>query len=98
MRPVTQLVREARIKHGGRLTSSFTGAGTSKFGRNGLAFLPNHLWKDGAGVDRINNGLDATTPDRSLTVSGEGGATFLVTKPRTFPPPWMNKPNNVSRS
>lgn len=63
------------------------GVGTSRFGKKGLAFLPNHLWKGDAGVDRINNGLDAITPDKSLTVSGEGGGVFLVTKPRTLPPP-----------
>jgi len=68
-------------------TSSFIGVGTCIFGRNGLAFLPNHLWKGDAGAVKINNGLDAITPDKSLTVSGEGGPVVLVTKPRTFPPP-----------
>jgi len=63
------------------------GVGTCRFGRNGLAFLPNHLWKGDAGVDKINNGLEAITPDKSLTVSGEGGPVVLVAKPRTFPPP-----------
>ena len=48
-------------------TPSFIGVGTDRFGRNGLAFLAIHLWKDGAGVDKINNGLDAITPDKSLT-------------------------------
>ena len=68
-------------------TPSPTGAGTGMLGRNDLAFLPNHLWKGEAGTDKINNGPDAITPDNSLTVSGEGGPLFLVTKPRTFPPP-----------
>lgn len=69
------------------LTSSFRGVGTSRLGRNGLTFLPNHLWKGDAAADKINNGPDAITPDKILTVSGEGGPLFLVTKPRTFPPP-----------
>jgi hypothetical protein len=75
-------------------TPSFIGVGTNIFGKNGLAFLPNHLWKGDAGVDRANNGLDTITPDKCLIVSGEGGAVFLVTKPRTFPPPW--KPNRIT--
>lgn len=68
-------------------TPSFIGVGTVRFGKTGLAFLPNHLWKDDGVVDKINNGLDTIAPDKSLTVSGEGGAAFLVTKPRTFAPP-----------
>lgn len=72
-------------------TSSFIGVGTDRFGSSGLAFLPTHLWKDDTGVDKSNNGLDAITPDKSLTVSGEGGPVDLVTKPRTFPPPWTPK-------
>ena len=73
-------------------TSWFMGVGTVRFGRNGLAFLPIHLWKGDAGVDKINNGLDAITPDKSLTVSCEGGPVDLVTKARTFPPPCAPKP------
>ena len=80
-------VKDVRIKHGGAPTSSATGAGTSIFGSNGFAFLPNHLWSGDARVESTSNGLDAITPDKSLTVSGEGGEVFLVTKPRTFPPP-----------
>jgi len=78
-------------------TSSFVGVGTCRFGRSGLAFLANHLWKDDTGIDKTNNGLETITPDRSLTVSGEGGPVVLVTKPRTFPPPWTTRKGSVSR-
>ena len=71
--------------------------GTVILGRNGFAFLPNHLWKDDTGVDKVNNGLDAITPDKSLTVSGEGGLVVLVTKPRTFPPPWTTRTGSGGR-
>jgi len=61
--------------------------GICRFGRNGFAFLANHLWKDGTWIDKTNSGLEMITPDSSLTVSGEGGPVVLVTNPRTFPPP-----------